>query len=266
MHTLYLIPALMDKTQNYIYYIKDEKTGVAAIVDPGESDPVVEFLKKNNLDFDYILITHHHWDHVNGIVKLKEYNSKANLVAAKMDLYRIPGNVDIALEYGEIFKLGSIDFEIVPIPCHTKHHIAYYSKDEKLLFCGDTMFSGGCGGLFEGTADEMFENFKKFSQISDDVEVCCAHEYTRSNLEFAEYLEPNNQDILQRMRDVESLMVQGKPTLPSTILIERKTNPFMKFNDEKMKVALGMSKDSSELDVFRRIMQEKSDFYQKKYQ
>ncbi len=266
MYDLHLIPALMDQTKNYIYYLKDMNSGISAIIDPGDAEPMIEFLEKNNLKFDFILNTHHHWDHVNGNLKLKKYSEdKAKIVAAKTDTHRIPGPVDIELNYGDKFSLGSIEFDIIHTPGHTKNHIAFYSKNHKLLFCGDTMFSAGCGGLFEGTKQEMFKSFQKFSQLPNDIKVCCAHEYTRDNLEFARLLEPNNINIQNRIKQVEFFILHKNPTIPSSILIERETNPFMKFNDEKLRIILGM-KDADDFEVFERILMEKSLFYQRKYQ
>ena len=252
----------MDKTRNYIYYLRDENTGIAAIIDPGESKPVIEFLEKNNFKFDFILNTHHHWDHTNGNVALKEYSDgKAMIVGAKTDSYRIPGPADIELDYDDIFSLGSIKFRVIHTPGHTTNHISFYSEDSKLLFCGDTMFSAGCGGLFEGTAEDLFICFKIFSQMPDDIKVCCAHEYTRSNLEFAQSLEPENQRIAQRIKEVECLIYNGKPTIPSTILIEKETNPFMKFNDEQIQITLKIDKCTIEVETFNKIMLKKASFY-----
>ncbi len=255
----------MNRTRNYIYYLRDEKTQIAAIIDPGESEPVIEFLERNNLKFDFILNTHHHWDHTDGNIALKKYSyGKAQIVGHKMDSYRIPGPLDIELNEGDIFSLGSIDFKIIDTPGHTKGHIAFYSESAKLLFCGDTMFSGGCGGLFEGTAEEMYESFKIFSEMPNDIKVCCAHEYTRSNLEFARYLESNNIKIREKINEVDFLISQGKPTLPSSILIEKEINPFMKFNNEEMKEVLKVNKDINEIEVFKQIMLKKAYFYQRR--
>ena len=263
-YTLHLIPALMNKTQNYIYYLRDEKTGISAIIDSGDAKPTIEFLEKNHLKFHFILNTHHHWDHTDGNIELKKYsNGRAKIVGAKTDAHRIPGPLDIELNYGDTFSLGSIDFQIIHTPGHTMNHIAFYSKESKLLFCGDTMFSGGCGGLFEGTAEDMFIGFKIFSQMPNDVRVCCAHEYTRSNLEFARYLESNNSNIDQRIKQVEFFLMHGNPTIPSTILIEKETNPFMKFNDESLKKLLKIDKSVSEVEVFKEIMSKKAYFYRK---
>ncbi len=207
--------------------------------------------------------THHHWDHTSGNLEVKKYsNENAKIVAAKTDSYRIPGPVDIELNYGDIFSLGSIDFKIIHTPGHTKNHIAFYSEESKLLFCGDTMFSAGCGGLFEGTAEDMFQSFKIFSQMPNDTRVCCAHEYTRQNLEFARYLESNNTKIMQRIKQVEFLKIHGNPTVPSTILIEKETNPFIKFNNNDMKIALKVDENISEIEIFKKIMLKKAYFYQ----
>ena len=181
------------------------------------------------------------------------------IVACVEDAYRIPG-VDIKLNYCEKFSLGSIEFEIFHTPGHTKNHIAFYSKDAKLLFCGDTMFSAGCGGLFEGTPEEMLVSFKKFYDLPEDTIVYCAHEYTLSNLEFALWLEPNNENLKSRKKQCEFFTSLKKPTIPSTILIEKQTNPFMRFGDEKLKKAIGCS-EFDDSAVFDKLMRMKSEFY-----
>lgn len=263
MHQIYLIPALMDFTQNYIYYLIDRETNKAAIIDPGAAEPVIEFLKNEpNLSQgkpEFIINTHHHWDHVNGNLALKKQYG-CEVIAGTNDAYRIPG-IDHQLNYNDHFKMGAIDFLIIHVPGHTKNHIALYSAQEKLLFCGDVMFSAGCGGLFEGTAEEMFKSFEFFNSLPNDTLVYCAHEYTSSNLKFSHYLEPKNENIKIRIDQVKFLEQRGKPTLPSNILIEKRTNPFMRYAQPELRSALKLPAEMSNEEVFVNLMNRKNSFY-----
>jgi hydroxyacylglutathione hydrolase len=260
MYNLDLIPALMDSTQNYIYYLVDKATGKSAVIDPGDSKPILNFLNKKNYKPDFILNTHSHWDHVNGNVGLKKTFPDCKVVANQLDKDAIPC-VDICVNYEDIFSIGEIEFEIIHTPGHLRNHIAFYSKNAKLLFCGDVMFSGGCGGMFEGTPEEMFHSFQKFQKLPNDTKVCCAHEYTASNMQFALTLEPDNKNLQRRMEQVRFFLNHNNPTVPSTILIERETNPFMRFNDPKLRAALNIDLNESDINVFKRILNEKARFY-----
>ena len=216
-----LIPILED---NYAYLIKTpcEKT---AILDPGEADPIIKILENNNLNLDYIFITHHHWDHVNGVSKLnKKY--KCKVVAPQAEANKIKG-VDIGLNDGDIFELGSETTKIILTPGHTLGAICYYFKDSKALFTGDTLFSLGCGKLFEGTAKEMFESLEKIKTLPDDTSVYCGHEYTIENSEFCLAKTPTNKYLIDRIAEVKRLISSGKPSIPSTIGMEKNTNIFL---------------------------------------
>jgi hydroxyacylglutathione hydrolase len=264
---VFIIPALMEYTKNYIYYIHDKNDpNLAFIIDPGEAGPVIHFLEDLHPELpkpSIILNTHHHWDHVNGNLELKKkYNCK--IIAAKSDFHRIPG-VDEVLEYNQILEIGSYKFKIIHTPGHTRNHIAFYCETNKVLFCGDTMFSGGCGGIFEGTVEEMFISFEKFSKLPDDCIVFTAHEYTVGNLKFALYLEPENRCIESYLIKIMEKIKNGCPSVPSTIGIEKKINPFIKFNDPILKKCIldndDLIKSSSDLFVFKKIMKQKENYY-----
>ena len=187
------IPAFSD---NYIWIIV--KNDEAAIVDPGDASVVEDFLKKKNLKLKNILITHHHFDHTGGVLELiKNWNPE--VFGPKGG--HIKG-IDNALEENDSLKILDSNFIVYETPGHTLDHIAFYSKDLDALFCGDTLFSGGCGRLFEGTPNQMFESLKKFSDLPDETKVFCAHEYTLSNLKFALEVEPNNNDLLNYYNEV----------------------------------------------------------------
>jgi hydroxyacylglutathione hydrolase len=259
---VFIIPALMEYTKNYIFYVLDEENQTGFVIDPGEASPVIHFLEELHPDLPkpkFILNTHHHWDHVNGNLELKKRYG-AQVIAAKSDWARIPG-IDTALDYGQILKLGSYNFEILHTPGHTRNHIAFYDPHKKQLFCGDTMFSGGCGGIFEGTAHEMFLSFEKFFALPDETEVFTAHEYTIGNLKFASYLEPEDEFIKNYIICMMEKIKNGSPSVPSTIEIEKKINPFLKFGSKKLREKLKISENSSDLEVFRKIMKEKENYY-----
>lgn len=219
------IPAL-EVLANYIYLLRDEATGKTAIIDPTLAKPTLQRLKDRGWLLDYILNTHHHWDHTDGNEEVKK-STGCEVVGYAGDAARIPF-IDIKVKEGDIFALGESKAEILFIPGHTTGHIAFWFKEDKALFCGDTLFSVGCGRLFEGTPAQMFESFAKLKSLPDDTNVYAAHEYTLDNIAFALTVDGDNQALLARKAEAEALQAQGKPTLPSTILKEKQTNPFMR--------------------------------------
>lgn len=215
------ISALKD---NYIWSIVDELSQSALIVDPGEARPVVNYLQKNRLKLCGLLITHHHWDHTNGIEALK-------------DLYHCPvyGPGAIAGVTDPVAQTFSplhfpMTFQVLSIPGHTVEHAAYYSSH--LLFCGDTLFAAGCGRIFEGNPEQMFNSLQMLANLPIDTKVYCAHEYTLNNLRFAATVEPNNKYIQDKILAITELRDRNLPSLPSTILDEKNTNPFLRCNEQ----------------------------------
>lgn len=222
MLSIELIQALRD---NYIYYIEDKKTGQSAVVDPSEAKPVKDFLESKSKPLHYILNTHHHWDHTGGNLKLKETYS-CKVVGAALDEKRIPG-IDIALKENEVFKLGKSAAKIIEIPGHTSGHIAFWFKDDKTVFCGDSLFSIGCGRLFEGTPQQMFASLEKLKKLPDETKVYCGHEYTLDNIQFAKGLNKNVKDLLQYEVEVKALRDRNQPSIPSLLKLEKRLNPFL---------------------------------------
>ena len=223
-----IIPCLND---NYSYLIFEKETNTVSIVDPSEfnsCDRIVQKYKK----LDYILNTHHHFDHVDGNLKLKKrYNSK--VIGFDKDKERIPG-IDIKLKDNQEFKIGDLKFKVIFVPGHTNGHIAFYFEKEKVLFSGDTLFSLGCGKIFEGTHKDMFNSLNKLKSLSPDTKIYCGHEYTESNLAFAKNVEPLNENIISRYNETLNLRKQGIPSLPSTIGAELQTNPFLRVDTEEV--------------------------------
>ena len=214
------LPILDD---NYTYIVKSDK-GIA-IVDPGDAEPIIKYLRACELEPDYILNTHHHGDHINGNAGLvEEYDAK--LIAPKKDTSRIP-NIYQEVSDGDILDILGDEIEVTDTLGHTSGHVSFYFRKAGVLFSGDTMFAMGCGRLFEGTPQQMFDAFQYYKSLPDDTAVYCGHEYTQANGEFCLTVEPNNEDLKNRMVEVNKMRAQYEPTMPTSIGLEKKTNVFM---------------------------------------
>lgn len=224
---------------NYIFMLQCDVTGQRAVVDPGDSEPVMSFLDEDALH--NILITHHHYDHVGGVAKLCDiYNS--DVICARCDEHRIPRATTTVVEGDEVM-VGASKAKVLRLDGHTIGHIAYYFEQEKMLFCGDTLFSGGCGRLFEGSADDMFNSLVKLKGLPDDVAVYCAHEYTMDNFKFAVSV-ADGRCYQQALVQAEKVREQGLPTIPTTIGYERSHNIFMRAATVEAFAKLRKQKDS----------------------
>ena len=216
------IPAFQD---NYIWVLSEDD-GRCLIVDPGEAVPVLKALEENHWQPVAILLTHHHNDHVGGVEELSQ--KFPNIVVYGPAETQHKGATKI-VEEGDRLQLLGQEFSVFHTPGHTLGHICYFS--EPYLFCGDTMFSGGCGRLFEGTADQMFASFCKINALPDDTLICCAHEYTSGNIKFALSLLPEDPDLNEYYRKVNELRAKNQKTLPTTLKIERRINVFLRTQD-----------------------------------
>jgi len=249
-----IIPCLND---NYSYLIHDDLSKTTAIIDPSEFSSCDKAINKNYKRLDFILNTHHHYDHVGGNKKLKKkYNAK--VLGFENDKNRIPG-IDKVLKDNQEFKIGTLNFSTIFIPGHTKGHIAFYFKKEKVIFTGDTLFSLGCGRIFEGTYEQMFQSLNKLKNLPGDTKIYCGHEYTYKNLEFCLKFNPNNMYLKKKKNAVELTLKNKKPTIPSTIEEEIKTNIFFKFNDPDVKKALNLE-NSSDIEIFTKLRDLKDNF------
>lgn len=242
------LPALSD---NYIYLLHEPVSGETAVVDPADAEPVLSALRKKDWRLSHILNTHHHADHVDGNLPLKRLTG-CKIVGAKADRQRIPG-IDIEVEDGDQIRLGEQTLEIIATPGHTLGHIAYYCAESQALFCGDTLFSMGCGRLFEGTAEQMWHSLQRLKALPASTRVYCAHEYTQANGRFAVSLEAGNPELQKRIREVEHLRSQNLSTLPSTLALETATNPFLREDSPAIRGAIAASEDDSPIEVFARI-------------
>ena len=241
---------------NYSFVVHDTETNTVAVVDPSEFEPIDNFIKKKFNKIDYILNTHHHFDHVGGNLDFKKkYNAK--IIGSKKDEKRIPG-IDVKLSDNENFKLGSVDFKIIFIPGHTSGHICFYSKNEKVVFTGDTLFSLGCGKVFEGTHLEMLRSLNLIKKLPTDTQIYCGHEYTQKNLDFCFKYENNNR-LIEKKKWIISKLNKNQPTIPTTVKEELNTNIFLRCDSFEVKKSLSME-NSTELEVFKRLRDLKDDF------
>ncbi len=220
---VFQLPVLQD---NYIYIIRDINTEKTAVVDPALAEPVNSFLKERNWTLDFIFSTHHHWDHTDGNLQLKEKWNCQILGFAK-DAHRIPG-IDQHLQEGEEFTFGDLPCRVLFFPGHTLGHIAYWFFEEKKLFIGDTLFAMGCGRLFEGSPQQMFTSLNHIKSFPPDTEVFCAHEYTEKNGHFALSVDSKNQMLKDRMKKVQTSREKNQATVPFFLSEELKTNPFLR--------------------------------------
>ncbi len=204
---------------NYIWLIHNDQNSI--IVDPGDAGPVISALERKNLNLVAILITHHHADHIGGVIALQEKYPHIKIFAPQKDKYDF---VNISLKNGDEINSPElqINYKIIEIPGHTRGHIAYY--DKKNLFCGDTLFACGCGKIFDGTHEQMYNSLKKISALPKDTKIYCAHEYTKKNISFALSLDPDDTNLKLR----KALVSNIKNTIPSSLEEELKTNPFLK--------------------------------------
>jgi hydroxyacylglutathione hydrolase len=237
------IPAFED---NYIWLLHNQS--YAVVVDPGESAQVIQILKEKNLLLSAILITHHHADHIGGVVKLLNHQ-KAPVYAPSYEKFAFE---HIPLLEGDCVKLTTIEqqFKVMHLPGHTLGHIAYVNDD--YLFCGDTLFGAGCGRLFEGTPAQMLHSLQRIKSLNPSTNVFCTHEYTAKNIAFALTLDPDNDALKFRQLQTNQLRLESHPTLPSTLALELATNPFLRCNQTAI-IKYSGAADTSELSVFSSI-------------
>jgi len=223
-----IIPCLQD---NYSYLIIDEENNTACVIDPSEATPIIEYLENNKIKLEFILNTHHHYDHVGGNQRLKEKYG-ASVVGYRKDKKRIP-EIDILLDDQEIWIHQNFETKIIYIPGHTLGHICFYFYKEQSVFTGDTLFSLGCGKIFEGTYSQMFNSLMKFKELPQDTKVYCGHEYTKKNSDFCLTHDANNENLKTKIDIIDEKLKSGLPTIPSTIKDELECNIFLRSNNVK---------------------------------
>ena len=218
-----IIPCLKD---NYSYLIIDEENNIACVVDPSESEPIIRYLENTKIKLKFILNTHHHYDHVGGNQKLKK-KYRANIVGYKKDKDRIPG-IDILVSDQETWKYKNFEAKIIHIPGHTLGHICFYFHKNESVFTGDTLFSLGCGRIFEGTYRQMFDSLMKLKKLPKNTKVFCGHEYTLQNSKFCEVYDKDNINLKAKINDIKIKLKAGLSTIPSTIKDELECNIFLR--------------------------------------
>ena len=218
-----IIPCLQD---NYSYLIIDKESNIACAIDPSEADPIIEYLDNNKIELKFILITHHHYDHVGGNQKLKEKYG-ASIIGYKKDKERIPG-IDIFVDDQETWINENFEAKVIHVPGHTLGHICFYFTKEESIFTGDTLFSLGCGRIFEGTYSQMFNSLMRLKKLPQNTKIFCGHEYTKQNSDFCIIHDKNNKNLKVKINDVEIKLKKGLPTVPSTIKDELECNIFLR--------------------------------------
>ena len=242
---------------NYIWLVTTNEGSI--VIDPGEATKTINYLKENSLNLKGILITHHHFDHTGGIGDMLKFKN--------VDVYGPVNNISSInkkLRDGDLFSLIGIDFKIIEIPGHTLDHIAFFSENNgnPVLFCGDTLFSSGCGRVFEGTFEQMHKSVLKLKSLPANTKIYAGHEYTQSNLKFAMEVEPLNQKLVSRYNDVQDLLNKGTPTLPTTLELELEVNPFLRCQTKEVQssVVKQFNTSNHEDEIFKALRQWKDNF------
>jgi hydroxyacylglutathione hydrolase len=248
-------------SDNYIFLLHDRQQNIAAVVDPAEAEPVLKKLNELQAKLVTIFNTHHHHDHVGGNQQLMQKFPEVTVYGGVEDRGRIPGQQVFLQEGSRVEFAGKIG-EVFFIPGHTRAHIAYYFPPEQPgesgeLFCGDTLFAGGCGRLFEGTPKQMVDSLSKLSALPDNTRVWCAHEYTLKNLQFALTVDSDNTDLQRRYDEVKAYRSQGEATVPSLLGVEKRTNPFLRYSQPALQLAV---KSSDPVQTFARLRGMKDKF------
>jgi hydroxyacylglutathione hydrolase len=256
MFNVLAVPAFQD---NYLWLIHDGKH--AAVVDPGDAAPILAALDTHRLSLAAILLTHHHADHVGGVPELLR-NFNVPVFGPRQE--SIP-QITQGLGEDDSITLPGLDLKlnVFDVPGHTRGHIAYFAPEQSWLFCGDTLFAGGCGRLFEGTPEQMVASLDKLAALPDATQIYCAHEYTLSNLRFAHEVEPENIALKTRIQHDQAKRDQGQPTVPSTMGMEKATNPFLRFREPGIAdrlVASGHVSSREPIDVFAALRQWKNSY------
>jgi hydroxyacylglutathione hydrolase len=251
---VHMFPCLSD---NYGFLIHDGEAGVTAVIDTPEVTPINAALEEKGWQLTHILNTHHHFDHAGGNEELKA-KWGCTVVGAANDAARIPG-IDVQVSDGESLAFGNTQAQIFETPGHTSGHIVYYFADDGIAFVGDTLFALGCGRLFEGTPDQMWSSLKKLMALPDDTVVYCAHEYTQSNAAFALSVEPGNAELVARSEEIDRLRAAGEPTVPTTIGLEKATNPFLRPDSANLQATVGME-EGDLVAVFAETRRRKDSF------
>ncbi|ABS63197.1 Hydroxyacylglutathione hydrolase [Parvibaculum lavamentivorans DS-1] len=251
---IHQFPCLSD---NYGYLVHEPSSGMTAAIDTPEVKPILDALAEKGWKLTHILNTHHHFDHAGGNAELKE-KTGCTIIGPKGEEGAIPG-IDRAVQEGDIVELGAARARVLDVPGHTRGHIAYSFDDDHIAFVGDTLFALGCGRLFEGTAQQMWTSLGKLMALPDDTVVYCAHEYTQSNARFALSVEPQNEALIARAKEIDAKRARGEWTVPTTIGLEKATNPFLRAASADLRRTIGLE-TAADVDVFAETRKRKDNF------
>lgn len=240
-------PCLSD---NMCYFLRDAKTGKTAAIDAPDAKAMLDMLAQRNWSLDFVLVTHHHDDHTAGIPELKN-KTGARIVGPQAEAGKIPG-LDRPVVPGENFLVGETNLQVLATPGHTLGHVAYFAPAAPALFCGDALFSLGCGRMFEGEPKSMWAGLAALRNLPDDTAIYCGHEYSAANARFALSIDPDNASLIERAAEIERLRANGHSTLPATLAAEKAQNPFLRADDPGLAKRLGLS-DRPAFEVFAHI-------------
>jgi len=249
---LVVVPCLAD---NYAFLIHNDETGETALVDAPQAGPIKAELDARGWTLTDLLITHHHNDHIDGVAALR---GNARVIGAAADAHRLP-DLDLSVADGDQITLCGQPVEVMDVSGHTIGHIAFHMPDAGLAFTADSLMALGCGRLFEGTPAQMWRSMQKLRALPDETLICSGHEYTAANARFAATLEPDNPDLISRVTGISAARAADKPTVPSTLTEEKRTNPFLRADLPEFQAAIGMS-DASPVDVFAYVRAQKDKF------
>lgn len=253
-HILVTIACLSD---NYAFLLREKSSGAVALIDVPDHAPIKAELSARGWSLDQIWLTHHHDDHVQGLKALLTHHP-APVYGAAADSHRLPP-LDVTLGDGDCFTLGDTDVNVLDVSGHTIGHVAFYAPQAQAAFTADSLMALGCGRLFEGTPAQMHASLAKMASWPDHTQICSGHEYTAANARFAITVDPDNAALHQRLHDIDAARAQGAFTVPSTMELERATNPFLRAHDPALRAAIGMS-EAHETDVFAEIRGRKDKF------
>jgi hydroxyacylglutathione hydrolase len=248
------IPCLKD---NYAFLAHDKATGQTAVIDVPEAAPIIAALKQRGWTLSHVLLTHHHWDHVDGLAALLA-DHPATVIGAAADAHRLPP-LDIAVAEGDMITIGSDTGTVMDVSGHTLGHVAFHFPASSVVFTADSLMAMGCGRLFEGTPAQMYASLAKLAALPPETLVCSGHEYTASNAKFALTIEPGNVALISRVEKIETARAQGRPTVPSLLSTERATNPFLRSDSPEIQANVGLS-GADPVTVFTEVRRRKDSF------